>query len=239
MDAQRIKIISIFKSIDGEAYNAGYPTIFLRTYGCNIRCSYCDTAESWSEQVHRQRYSEPLRELTAEVAAEEMVALAGATRHATITGGEPLLPENVKWMQELTSRLLAKGFCVDFETNGAVPLKEMAEWRGSLRGWASRVRFIMDWKCPGSKMNHKMLPENLGWLTPIDMVKCVVTDEDFDEVLKVRARLDENITVYISPCFGQVTMSRIPGFVVEHDSLHFKCQLQQHKYFYPVDQVNV
>lgn len=235
----RIKIISIFKSIDGEAYNAGRPTVFLRTYGCNIRCSYCDTAESWSMQVHSERYKDPIRELTPEAAVEEIIALAGATRHVTITGGEPLLPENVPWMQELTARLLAKGFCVDFETNGAVPLKDMAEWRESLRSLADRVRFIMDWKCPGSKMNAKMLPENLGYLTPIDVVKCVVMDEDFDEVLAVRARLDEATTVYISPCFGQVTMSRIPDFVVAHDELNFKCQLQQHKIFYPVSAVNV
>lgn len=38
-----MKVIEIFKSIDGEGKRAGLPTTFVRLAGCNLRCRYCDT----------------------------------------------------------------------------------------------------------------------------------------------------------------------------------------------------
>lgn len=228
-----LKIINIFRSIDGEAYHAGRPTIFLRTYGCNLRCAYpCDTPESWSLDVYSRLYDRPLPELSPKEAFERISELAGdSIRHVTITGGEPLLPENVPWMQVLGNMLLGAGFDIDFETNGSVPLKEMIEWRTSLEH-PVLVHIIMDWKCSSSKMLDKMLPENLGLLRPWDIVKCVVADGDFDDVLAVRERLAPPIPIYISPSFGKVTMSHIPEFVISHPDENFCCQLQQHKYFW-------
>lgn len=230
-----LKIINIFRSIDGEAYHAGRPTIFLRTYGCNLRCAYpCDTPESWNPAVYNKLYGRPLLEMQPEEAFAQITKLAGEyIRHVTITGGEPLLPENVPWMQVLGNMLLGAGFDIDFETNGAVPLKEMIEWRTSLKApYPVLVHFIMDWKCSSSKMLDKMLPENLGLLRPWDIVKCVVADDDFDDVLAVRERLAPPTPIYISPSFGKVTMSHIPMFVLNHPDGNFCCQLQQHKYFW-------
>lgn len=233
MTGGRIKIISIFKSIDGEAYHAGLPTIFLRTYGCNLRCTYCDTRESWDMEVYKGLYKEPLRELTSEDAFEEIRKLDPRIKHVTITGGEPLLPENQGWMKALTAHLIAQDYEVDFETNGAVDLKEMAAWRLSLGSYGNRIHFIMDWKCPGSKMLAKMIPSNLELLGPSDVVKCVVTDGDFDEVLNLRGRTPGYVPIYISPVFENVRMASIPEFVLEHADLNFRCQLQQHKFFWP------
>lgn len=236
MDAQRVKIINIFKSIDGEAYHAGLPTIFLRTYGCNLRCAYanggCDTKESWDMATYEKLYQRPLRELSPEDAMQEIVELDPLIKHVTVTGGEPLLPENQEWMKQLTARLLAKGYEVDFETNGAVDLQDMAAWRATLGKLDTKVHFIMDWKCPGSKMTSKMIITNLTALRYWDVVKCVVSDGDFDEVLAVRSRLDMRIPVYVSPAFGGVTMSSIPEFVLAHTGLNFRCQIQAHKVFW-------
>lgn len=229
-----LKIINIFKSIDGEAYHAGRPTIFLRTYGCNLRCAYpCDTPESWNPAVYSKLYDRPLLEMQPEEAFALIAKLAGEhIRHVTITGGEPLLPENVPWMKILSNMLLGAGYSIDFETNGAVPLAEMAAWRASLVDGASLVHFIMDWKCSSSKMLGKMLPANLNVLRSWDVVKCVVADDDFEDVINVRARLDPCIPIYISPSFGKVTMSHIPDFVLRHSQDNYCCQLQQHKYFW-------
>lgn len=236
-----LKIINIFKSIDGEAYHAGRPTIFLRTYGCNLRCAYpCDTPESWSLDVYSKLYDRPLLELLPSEAFERISRLAGdSIRHVTITGGEPLLPDNVPWMQELGHILLSKGYTIDFETNGAVPLNDMDEWRLGHMIRYDHVHFIMDWKCSSSKMLDKMLPENLELLKPWDIVKCVVANEDFDDVLAVRERVDKNIPIYVSPSFGKVAMNAIPEFVIEHPEGNFVCQLQQHKYFWDPAAVNV
>ena len=228
-----LKIINIFKSIDGEAYHAGRPTIFLRTYGCNLRCAYpCDTPESWNPAVYSKLYDRPLLELQPEEAYVRIVKLAGDhINHVTITGGEPLLPENVPWMQVLGNMLIGSGFHVDFETNGAVPLDAMAEWRTSQEASVS-THFIMDWKCSSSKMLNKMVPGNLMLLKPWDIVKCVVADDDFDDVLALRERLPHCVPIYISPSFGKVTMNRIPEFVLAHPDGNFVCQLQQHKYYW-------
>lgn len=232
----RVKIINIFKSIDGEAYHSGLPTIFLRTYGCNLRCAYanggCDTKESWDMATYEKLYQRPLWELTPEDAMQMMFDLDPRVKHATITGGEPLLPENQDWMKQLTARLLAKGYEVDFETNGAVDLKDMAAWRSTLGALEAKVHFIMDWKCPGSKMTSKMIASNLEVLKAQDVVKCVVCDGDFDEVLAVRMRLNPEIPIYISPAFGGVRMESIPEFVLGHTDLNFRCQIQAHKVFW-------
>lgn len=234
-----IKIINIFKSIDGEAYHAGRPTIFVRTYGCNLRCAYpCDTPESWDENVFNRLYKRKLYEMTPEAAFSAMKRLDPDIKHATITGGEPLLPENIPWMQAFTEMLVQDGYDVDFETNGAVSLLEMADWRDR-KFYSKQVRFIMDWKCPSSKMLKRMIPANLAVLGSQDVVKCVVSDIDFEEVDNVRALLDISVPIYISPCFGNVTMSKIPEFVVARPKGNFVCQLQIHKYCWPVEQRDV
>ena len=243
----KIKIINIFKSIDGEAYHTGLPTIFLRTYGCNLRCAYaaggCDTKESWSMAEYEKYYDHPLWEMTPEEAHNKIVETDPRIKHVTLTGGEPLLPDNQEWMKALAQLLLASGYEVDFETNGAVPLAGMAAWRnGLMRSMQARTHFIMDWKCPGSAMNSKMLPENLKALGPQDIVKCVVCDGDFDEVLSVRAKLSgdraANIPIYISPAFGGVKMESIPEFVMDHPDLGFRCQIQSHKIFWDPTEKN-
>lgn len=234
-----LKIINIFKSIDGEAYHAGRPTIFIRTFGCNLRCAYpCDTPESWDMGVFNKLYNRPLYEMTPEDAIEKIRTLGQGINHVTVTGGEPLLPENVPWMEKFVYDLVTSGYTVDFETNGAVPLADIAKWRSD---WnlGNRVRFIMDWKCPSSKMTSKMIPENLAVMESWDVVKCVVADGDFDEVETVRARLRPETPIYISPSFGKVTMRKIPEFVMERPKENYCCQLQQHKYFWPVDQRDV
>jgi 7-carboxy-7-deazaguanine synthase len=40
----RLRITEIFLSLQGEARDAGWPTVFVRLTGCPLRCGYCDTA---------------------------------------------------------------------------------------------------------------------------------------------------------------------------------------------------
>ncbi|RLF54247.1 MAG: 7-carboxy-7-deazaguanine synthase, partial [Thermoplasmata archaeon] len=46
---ERMKVCEIFYSIQGEGELAGYPTIFIRLTGCNLRCRYCDTEYAFYE----------------------------------------------------------------------------------------------------------------------------------------------------------------------------------------------
>lgn len=220
----KILVSEIFQSIDGEGYHAGYPTVFFRTIGCNLRCSWCDSAYTFNPDKNSKWYSI--------FDAVEKVKSYGI-KHITITGGEPLLEENKEWMTFFIEDLLLSGFEIDIETNGAV---DLLYWKEKFQ--ASNVIFIMDWKAPASKMNRFMIEKNLSYLDKRDIVKIVVTDSDFEEVEKV-LKIGTDADIYISPVFGQVTMSKIPEFVLEHKNENIRCQIQMHKIFWNPDKRGV
>lgn len=104
-----------FVSINGEGRKAGELAVFIRFRKCNLRCSYCDT--KWANTDHAQ----------AEMMTEQEIAdyiKASGVKNVTLTGGEPLLREN---MEELISLLGESGFAVEIETNGSIPLKNYGE----------------------------------------------------------------------------------------------------------------
>ena len=82
------------------------------------------------------------------------------------------------------------------------------------------------------------MKKNLSYLDQGDIVKIVVTDSDFEEVEKV-LKIGTDADIYISPVFGQVTMSKIPEFVLEHKNENIRCQIQMHKIFWNPDKRGV
>ena len=124
-------ITEIFKSIQGEGTRAGLPCIFVRLTGCNLRCTWCDTAYAFHGGT---KYS--LDEIVGKVCS---LAGEGETRISLveITGGEPLLqPET----PALAEQLLAAGYTVMIETSGE-------RFVGVL---PREVIKIVDVKCPDS-----------------------------------------------------------------------------------------
>ena len=80
---QTLKINEIFHSIQGESSLAGYPTTFVRTSGCHLRCTYCDTTYAYNEGRMMD-----FQEILATVKKN------GAP-YVCVTGGEPLLQKNI------------------------------------------------------------------------------------------------------------------------------------------------
>ena len=74
-----LKINEIFYSIQGETSYVGNPTVFVRTTGCNLRCTYCDTKYSYYEGDNQS-----LEQIITEIEKHK-------TQYVCITGGEPLL----------------------------------------------------------------------------------------------------------------------------------------------------
>jgi 7-carboxy-7-deazaguanine synthase len=103
-----MKIAEIFYSLQGEGSLLGVPSIFVRTSGCNLRCSWCDTPyTSWQPDGAEQSLDEILAH----------VAEFSPARHVVVTGGEPLIaPEIVP----LTERLRARALHITIETAGTV-----------------------------------------------------------------------------------------------------------------------
>jgi len=99
-----VKIAEIFYSVQGEGMLAGVPSVFVRTSGCNLRCTWCDTPyTSWQPEGEDR---------SLDSIAEE-VDRYGAS-HVVITGGEPMIAPEI---EELTRRLTRH---ITVETAGTV-----------------------------------------------------------------------------------------------------------------------
>ncbi len=103
-----MKIAEIFTSIQGEGLLAGVPSTFIRTSGCNLRCSWCDTPyTSWKPEGDDRDVNELINAATA----------ARSVRRVVVTGGEPMIAPGIV---ELTRRLVDAGKHVTIETAGTV-----------------------------------------------------------------------------------------------------------------------
>jgi 7-carboxy-7-deazaguanine synthase len=102
-----LKIAELFYSLQGEGSLVGVPSVFIRTSGCNLRCSWCDTPyTSWQPEGSEWTLPQILDEVKAHPA-----------RHVVVTGGEPMIaPEIVP----LTERLRGLGLHITIETAGTV-----------------------------------------------------------------------------------------------------------------------
>ncbi|MFL6452260.1 MAG: 7-carboxy-7-deazaguanine synthase QueE [Bryobacteraceae bacterium] len=102
-----MKISEIFYSVQGEGSLVGVPSVFVRTSGCNLRCSWCDTPyTSWRPEGSRVSTSEVL----------ESVLRYGCS-HVVVTGGEPMI---VPEMPAFTEALRDHGVHITVETAGTV-----------------------------------------------------------------------------------------------------------------------
>src|SRR4030095_13061860 len=80
-------ISEIFYSIQGEGELTGMPSVFVRTSGCNLRCSWCDTPyASWNPE------GEPRS--VAQIAAA--VDAHPQAKHVVLTGGEPMIAKDMR-----------------------------------------------------------------------------------------------------------------------------------------------
>jgi len=102
-----MNVSEVFSSIQGEGKLAGVPSVFVRSSGCNLRCSWCDSPyTSWEPEVKLVDVDEVLRQ----VAAFEC-------RHVVVTGGEPMIAPDIG---ELTRGLTGAGYHITIETAGTV-----------------------------------------------------------------------------------------------------------------------
>jgi 7-carboxy-7-deazaguanine synthase len=201
----RLKLTEVFLSLQGEARDAGWPTVFVRLTGCPLRCQYCDTAYAF----HGGQWWE-IDAILAEVARH-------GVRHVCVTGGEPLAQ---KRCLALLSKLCDAGYVVSLETSGAIDIS----------GVDARVSRVLDIKTPGSGEVARNLWTNLPLLTAHDQVKFVVCSRaDFDWAKDVVSehRLHETCDVLFSPSHAQVSPRELADWIVE-GKLPVRFQLQLH-----------
>ena len=209
-----MKVVEIFKSIDGEGKRAGLPTTFVRLYGCNLRCSYCDTKYSYDDNSSVMNMT-PYDIL-------ERVKMFGV-KSVTVTGGEPLIHKDINILLDL---LITEGFNINIETNGAVDLLSFIE-NFAFAHSSGQLFFTMDYKCPSSGCEKDMILSNIKLLRPLDVLKFVVgTDEDLGRAKSISKYC--NAQVYVSPVFDEIELQEMTNYVIDNMP-DAKVQLQLHK----------
>jgi organic radical activating enzyme len=124
-DPGAFDLVEVFSSVQGEGTHVGESTLFVRLGGCDLRCAWCDSPQTWRPgpvaRFELERFSGRFRERDNPVAIDEVVEAAealdlAAHRFVSLTGGEPLLqPEAV---EALAARLGGRGPRIHLETHG-------------------------------------------------------------------------------------------------------------------------
>ncbi len=154
-----MRLIELYKSVQGESTFTGVPCIFVRFAGCNLRCAWCDSTYTFHGG---QPFTED--EVVQQIEALDCPLVE-------FTGGEPML--HARELLPLMHRLLADGrYTLMIETSGERPLGDVP----------TAVHKIVDVKCPGAgDAAGSFRMSNLDTLTPRDEIKFVLRDRtDYD-----------------------------------------------------------
>ncbi|MGR8921604.1 MAG: 7-carboxy-7-deazaguanine synthase QueE [Gammaproteobacteria bacterium] len=199
-----LRITEIFLSLQGESSTSGWPTVFVRTTGCPLRCTWCDTAYAFSGGQ-----SMSLGAILDTVAGY-------GVGHVTVTGGEPLAQPATL---DLLKRLCNAGYRVSLETSGALDVS----------GVDARVIKVVDVKPPSSGETGRNLASNLEHLGPGDQLKFVIGDrDDYEWSRAFVAGLSGAAEVLFSPVFETLEPRALADWIVA-DRLPVRFQIQLHK----------
>jgi len=206
-----LKVNEIFYSIQGESTFTGFPCIFIRMTGCNLRCTYCDTTYAYD-----QGDDIPLDSILTTVKKFDC-------RLIEVTGGEPLIQNETP---DLIAALIENGYTVLLETNGSQDISTVD----------TRCTRIVDIKCPSSGMDNKNYWKNLDYITPNDQLKFVIAHrQDYlyaKKVLDAAAiKRRKKLLINFSPVFNKIDLKDLAGWILA-DNLPVRLQIQLHKYIW-------
>jgi len=201
----------VFASIQGESSYIGIPSVFVRLYGCNLTCSYCDQPQ---EGKSKKRIS--IDNMMNKIKSFNL-------KYVCITGGEPLLQEEVF---SLVYALVYEGFKVSIETNGCVPI--------DIDYYNRSFKYIMDIKCPSSGMSKHNIFSNLTNLKSIDEVKFVIANlEDYTFAKNILKKYPTTAQLLFSPMFDtndkQDIGLKLSEWLLEDKLYRSRINIQLHK----------
>lgn len=212
-NTKTLRLIELFGSVQGETSFSGLPTTFIRLASCNLRCTWCDTPYSFGRG---DPYT--LENILGQVKQNHL-------KWVCITGGEPLLQENV---YPLMQELVDLGYIVSLETSGSLCTQRVPE----------KVAIILDIKCPGSGMESKNLFSNLNHLKNNDEVKFVIKDEnDYRyslDICRKFALFEREKQPLFSPVHDELDPKLLIDWI-KKDKIPARLNLQVHKFIWSKD----
>lgn len=192
----KAKITEVFHSLQGEGKYTGREQVFVRFFGCNMRCAWCDTPGSIGGTAsHYREYG--LGDLLAEVKG-----LWPGCHSVSLTGGEPLLQKD--FLKEFLPLLRKEGFKSYLETSGILD--------ASLAEVIDEVDIVaMDFKLPSSTKCRPCWEEHTAFLRVARQkevfIKAVITSDtskdDIDRCVELIAGIDLNILFVLQPNYFQ------------------------------------
>jgi len=222
-------ITEIFKSVQGEGTRAGLPCVFVRLTGCNLRCTWCDTAYAFhgGKKMSVDDVLERVDQLCGRSAAQD--GAEAEVPLVELTGGEPLLQDEI---YPLAEALIARGYTVMIETSGE-------RFVGRL---PKEVIKIVDVKCPDSGEAGTFDMKNLQAVCANDEIKFVLsTRRDYEfarDFVREHGLAKRVKQVLFSPVFadpGGKWEGLEPRTLVEWilaDGLPVRLGLQLHKFIW-------
>lgn len=181
----KAKITEIFNSIQGEGVYVGQMQTFIRFYGCNLKCAFCD--EDMKSAFKEWTVKNIIKHITKD-----------SYKAISLTGGEPLL--QVRFLKELLPELKTRNFNIYLETNGILKdnLLEVIDFIDIIS---------MDIKLPSSTASGQYWKEHKEFLkiagSKKTFVKVIVTKktnyEDIKKAVKLVAEADKGIPFILQP----------------------------------------
>jgi len=203
---ERLRVIEVYTSVQGESTWAGLPCTFVRLAGCNLRCSWCDSEFTFTGGQH----------LAIDDVVDQ-VAAAGVSL-VEVTGGEPLVHRQAI---PLMQRLLDRGHRVLLETSGSLSIADVPD----------PVHVILDLKPPDSGEEASNLWDNVPLLRPHHEVKFVLASErDYRwarDVIAARG-LADRCPVILSPAWGLLDPAELVEWMLA-DRVPARLGIQLHK----------
>lgn len=105
------RIVEIFETLQGEGFNTGMPSIFIRFGKCNLACPWCDTNYNQFEIKTLNEIMQTVRSFSA--------------KNIIITGGEPTIQPQI---EKLLDVLKSEGYFIAVETNGLKPVPKQIDY---------------------------------------------------------------------------------------------------------------
>lgn len=183
LEKTKMKISEIFFSIQGEGLEIGLPTVFVRLFACDLRCTWCDSMYA----VEGRDFAEmSMNQVKSELEKFNC-------KRVCLTGGEPLIQRNE--VEHLTEYLVSEGYMIVLETSGHKEPPPVF--------WTANCLISMDCKCPSSEMEEKMDFSLFEKLRSKDQLKFVIQDEvDYEYAKRILNKYQISANIIFQPVYG-------------------------------------